>query len=168
MDHDWFWISATIALDLANAAGYALIAIHWWRMRRLLPKVPAKSALGNIRNIFVFCGICGYLFIPDQDVLAGRGVFTIWYWRCWFFIRGDMLEGPGTEGDLQRDWADDKTSRGNCRLPLEESRRKSLFLNALSHDLRTPLNGLVLQANLAEPEPSGYGTAEEGTGGSSR
>ena len=32
----------------------------------------------------------------------------------------------------------------------EESKRKSFFLNALSHDLRTPLNGLMLQATYAE------------------
>jgi signal transduction histidine kinase len=32
----------------------------------------------------------------------------------------------------------------------EESRQKSYFLNAISHDLKTPLNGLMLQAELAE------------------
>jgi signal transduction histidine kinase len=32
----------------------------------------------------------------------------------------------------------------------EEARRRSHFLNALSHDLRTPLNGLLLQTHLAE------------------
>jgi signal transduction histidine kinase len=32
----------------------------------------------------------------------------------------------------------------------EAARRKAFFLNAVSHDLRTPLNGLMLQAELAE------------------
>jgi signal transduction histidine kinase len=32
----------------------------------------------------------------------------------------------------------------------EDLRRKSFFLNAVSHDLRTPLNSLMLQANLVE------------------
>src|SRR6202012_206270 len=32
----------------------------------------------------------------------------------------------------------------------EEARRKSLFLSSVSHDVRTPLNGMSLQAELAE------------------
>src|ERR1700722_2788302 len=87
MDHDVFWISTTVALDLLNAAGYSIIAWHWWQNARSLPKVPAKSALANIRNIFVFCGICGYLFIPVKmfwpawrlyDIFLAVLVFFTW------------------------------------------------------------------------------------------
>src|SRR5579862_2726537 len=87
MGHDTFWIATTVTLDLANAAGYTLIAIHWWRNARHLPPVPAKSALTNIRNIFIFCGICGYLFIPIKmfwpawrlyDIVMAVLVFFTW------------------------------------------------------------------------------------------
>src|SRR3954468_729353 len=69
MGGDTFWIVATVVLDVAVAAGYLLIARHWWVNERTLPRhLPARRALGNMRNIFVFCGICGYAFIPIKMV----------------------------------------------------------------------------------------------------
>jgi hypothetical protein len=68
MGHDRWWIAITVALDLAVAGGYALIALHWWKNQRGLPDSPAKRALGTMWNIFLFCGTCGYLFIPIKMV----------------------------------------------------------------------------------------------------
>jgi hypothetical protein len=68
MGYDYLWIGITVALDAAVAGGYALIALHWWKNQRHLPDSPAKRALGNMRNIFLFCGICGYAFIPVKMV----------------------------------------------------------------------------------------------------
>src|SRR6266566_598994 len=68
MGHDTFWVALTVTLDVLVAAGYAVITMHWWRNQRTLPPSPARSALGNMRNIFAFCGICGYLFIPIKMV----------------------------------------------------------------------------------------------------
>ena len=49
---------------------------------------------------------------------------------------------------------DDARAAGSTQRSLEkareDSKRKSYFLNAISHDLRTPLNALMLQASLAE------------------
>src|ERR1700759_5726618 len=64
MQHDTLWIAITVILDLCVASGYVLIALHWSRNSRHLPDIPAKRALAHMRNIFAFCGICGYLFIP--------------------------------------------------------------------------------------------------------
>jgi hypothetical protein len=41
MNHDTPWIALTVALDLAVALGYALIALHWWRNERPLKESPA-------------------------------------------------------------------------------------------------------------------------------
>jgi DNA-binding NarL/FixJ family response regulator len=52
MMHDWLWIAITVALDVAVAAGYILIAWHWQINQRLLPRGSApRRALGNMRNI---------------------------------------------------------------------------------------------------------------------
>jgi hypothetical protein len=64
MRHDTLWIAITVLLDLTVATGYCLIAFHWWKNERGIPDSPAKEALGRMKNIFILCGICGYLFIP--------------------------------------------------------------------------------------------------------
>jgi signal transduction histidine kinase len=149
MGHDTFWITVTVTLDLANAAGYAVIAVHWWRNARCLSKVPAKSALANIRNIFIFCGVCGYVFIPIKmvwpawrlyDMVMAVLVFYTWRYALGARDLKVVYSAIGRSTQLQKDLEES----------IAQSRQKSLFLNAISHDLRTPLNGLALQASLAE------------------
>ena len=149
MMDDRFWISVTVTLDLLVALGYVLIAYHWNRNERLLPASPARSALGMMRNIFVFCGLCGYLFIPIKmfwpawrlyDMFMVVLVFYTWRYAINAKNLRVIYTAIGRSNQLAEDLAKSR----------EESKRKTFFLNAISHDLRTPLNGLMLQANLAE------------------
>jgi signal transduction histidine kinase len=148
MNHDNFWVALTVSLDLAVAAGYLLIALHWWRNCRSMPNTPARGALNNMRNIFVFCGLCGYVFIPIKMIWPAWRLYDLfmlalvyWTWRYAWNARDlkVIYSELGRSTKLAQDL--DKMR--------EESRQKSLFLNSLSHDLRTPLNGLMLQTTLA-------------------
>jgi signal transduction histidine kinase len=149
MKHDNFWVGLTVTLDLSVAVGYAIIALHWWRNQRSLPDVPAKRVLATIRNIFIFCGICGYLFIPIKmfwpawrlyDVFLCFLVYSTWR----YVLSATNLKVVYSE--LGRSTA----LAAELEQSQQESLRKSQFLNSLSHDLRTPLNGLSLQASVAE------------------
>jgi signal transduction histidine kinase len=149
MSHDTLWITVTVTLDLLVATGYGLITLHWWRNQQLLPLSPARSALGNMRNIFTFCCICGYLFIPIKmfwpawrlyDVFLLALVFFTWRYALNAKHLRVIYSAIGRSNQLAEDLAKSR----------DESKRKSFFLNAISHDLRTPLNGLMLHANLAE------------------
>ena len=148
MNHDYVWIAVTVALDLMVAAGYVLIALHWRRNERALRDSPAKAALGTMKTIFVFCGICGYLFIPIKMVWPAwrlyDGFLAVLVYYTWHYaLRSRQLNVVYHELGRSERLADElKSAR-------EEGRRKSYFLNALSHDLKTPLNGLTLQAELA-------------------
>src|SRR4051812_7025496 len=149
MGHDTPWVVITVVLDVAVATGYAVIALHWWTNQRGMKDSPSRRALGSMRSIFVFCGICGYAFIPIKMVWPAWRLYDIVMaalaWVTWrYALRARDLKviynEVGRSGQLEKDL---EASR-------EDARRKSFFLNAVSHDLRTPLNGVLLQANLVE------------------
>ena len=148
MRGDTFWMALTITLDIAVALGYVLIARHWWENERSLPASQAKLALGHMKRIFLFCGTCGYLFIPIKMFWPAWRLYDIFMMGLVYFTWRYALNARqlrvvyhelGRTGQLAVEL---EASR-------EESRRKSFFLNAISHDMRTPLNGLMLQADLA-------------------
>ncbi len=148
MNHDYVWITITVLLDFAVAVGYLVIALHWRRNERKLHDSPAKSALRSMKTIFLFCGLCGYLFIPLKMIWPAwrlyDGFLALLVGYTWHYaLRSRQLNVVYSELGRSERLADELMESR------EEGRRKSYFLNALSHDLKTPLNGLTLQAELA-------------------
>ncbi len=154
MNSDWFWIVLTVTLDVAVAAGYAMIALHWWRNSRRLPPSPAKKALGNMRDIFLFCGICGYTFIPIKMVWPAWRLYDM-FMIILVYITWKYAWSARDLKVIYRELGRTDQLAEDLRRSREESRQKSFFFNAISHDLRTPLNGLVLQTALAKMSLSG-------------
>jgi signal transduction histidine kinase len=149
MKGDRFWITLTVILDLAVAIGYILIARHWWENEKILPMSQAKLALGNMKRIFIFCGMCGYLFIPIKMIWPAWRLYDCFMVALVFFTWRYALNARqlrvvyhelGRTKQLAYELEESRT----------QSKRKTFFLNAISHDLRTPLNGLMLQADLAD------------------
>ncbi len=146
---DTFWIALTVILDVAVALGYVMIARHWWVNEKSLPESQAKRALGDMKRIFLFCGTCGYLFIPIKmfwpawrlyDISLIVLVYVTWQYAFNARHLRVVYHELGRTKQLALELEESRA----------ESRRKSFFLNAVSHDMRTPLNGLMLQAELAE------------------
>jgi signal transduction histidine kinase len=149
MNGDVAWIVAMAALSVAVALGSLAIAASWRRSERMLKPGPARAALGRLRRALVWCGLCGYLVIP---------VAIFWpAWRLYdllLLVLGLVLWRTALMSrDLAavyRELARTERLARDVDKEREDSRRKSFFLNAMSHDLKTPLNGLMIQAELAE------------------
>jgi signal transduction histidine kinase len=150
MGNDYLWIGITVGLDALVAIGYLMIARHWSVNARRLEKThPAYQPLANLRNIFLFCGLCGYLFIPVKMVWPAWRLYDLFmvalvYFTWRYALRARGLNVIYTELGRSVQLANDLDA------VKAESKRKSFFLNSVSHDLRTPLNGIVLQAAVAE------------------
>jgi signal transduction histidine kinase len=154
MNNDTFWIGLTVILDLAVALGYALIAHHWWQNEKSLPKCHAKTALGQMKRIFLFCGMCGYLFIPIKMIWPAWRLYDFVMIALVFFTWRYALNARQLRV-VYHELGRSKQLAYELEESRAESKRKSFFLNAVSHDLRTPLNGLMLQAELAEMSVDG-------------
>jgi signal transduction histidine kinase len=148
MNEDNLWVAITVILDLAIAAGYILIARHWWVNQKSLHNPQAREALGRMRNIFVFCGLCGYLFIPIKMFWPAWRLYDLFLivlaYQTWRYAWGarDLKVIYSELHRTERLAQDLEDSRA-------ESRRKTRFLNAISHDLKNPIYGLSLQARAA-------------------
>jgi signal transduction histidine kinase len=149
MNGDTFWITLTVLLDVAVALGYVLIAHHWWRNEQSLPKCQAKVALGQMKRIFLFCGTCGYLFIPIKMFWPAWRLYDFFMIALVFFTWRYALNARQLRV-VYHELGRSKRLAYELEESKADSRRKSFFLNAVSHDLRTPLNGLMLQADLAD------------------
>jgi signal transduction histidine kinase len=150
MGNDYLWIGITVGLDVLVAAGYLLIARHWWvNARRLEKSHPAYRPLANLRNIFLFCGLCGYLFIPVKMVWPAWRLYDLFMVSLVYFTWNYALRARGLKV-IYTELGRTAKLEHDLDAAKAESKRKSFFLNSVSHDLRTPLNGIVLQAAVAE------------------
>lgn len=149
MNHDLPWIAATVTLDLVIASGYVVIALHWKRSEALLGPSAAKRALGNMKNIFLFCGLCGYLFIPIKMFWPAWRLYDAFLLVLGYYTWRYALSTRSLKVVYQELVRTAKLAQ-DVEVYRAEASRKSHFLNAVSHDLKTPLNGMLLQAELAE------------------
>lgn len=77
MGYDWFWIILTITLCLANTAAYLIIARHWHKNEKTLSGGPAKESLRKMKLIFIWCGLCGYIFMSLKMFWPAWRLFDI-------------------------------------------------------------------------------------------
>jgi len=143
------WIVAIVTLDLLVVTGYVVIALHWQRNQRLLPRTPARKALSDLRTIFLLCAACGYLFVPIKlvwpawrllAILLVPLAFVTWRYAVSAQSLRVVYHGLSRADRLERELKDRE----------QEAEMKTHFLRSLSHDIRTPMTGVMMQAQVAE------------------
>ena len=151
-DLRWAWV--TVALSALVVAGYALIAFNRYFQSKLDRRDDARSASMRLINIFACCCVCGVVFYATDMA-----------WRLWrlydlvllcvalyawsFVLRSRALSLVDARlarvQELERSAEQQKALVAQKEL---QAKQKTFFLNALSHDLRAPLNIVALNAHL--------------------
>jgi signal transduction histidine kinase len=144
-DLRWAWV--TVALSAAVASGYIAIAVNRYFQAKLGRRDESRVALARLRNIVLCSFAFGVVFyatdmawtmwrLYDLALLA----LAVYTWGAVVRMRGPGLvdERLAKLDELERLAAENE----------ELARQKAFFLNALSHDLRAPLNIVALNAHL--------------------
>ncbi|MCK6418101.1 MAG: hypothetical protein L6Q57_04070 [Alphaproteobacteria bacterium] len=78
MDHDYIMIVLVIAACIGVFTGYMMIARKWSEAARAAPDSEAKKALTDLKWIFIFCALCGYMWVVME---------VLWpAWRLYFIF----------------------------------------------------------------------------------
>ena len=165
-DLRWAWV--TVTLSVLVAAGYGAIAFNRYLQAKLDRRSEARAAAARLRNIVMCCCACGYVFFATDvgwrlwrlyDVAL---VFVVVY--TWSFVL--RMRGLGlVTARLARVNELERAAEQQKAIALQQemqAKQKAFFLNALSHDLRAPLNIVALNAHLlktAVSEPSDVDSA---------
>jgi signal transduction histidine kinase len=154
---DVLWVGITIFLSLLNLMGYAIIAHHWHRCSRMAAESDAKHSLRKLKNIFIFCGLCGYLFIVVKMWWPAWRLFDIMMvvlngWTWGYALKASnfkvIFERLNSHDEVLRIRDVNKQLETASERLRDESERRRFFMNAINHDLRTPLNSISLNGEV--------------------
>lgn len=90
---DWPWVIAMVVTKTLIFVAYFVIFHERWRRaaKKLKEGSEARQAIESLANIFLFCGVAGYLFVLVDVFYPIRRVEVILHFvllgLCWRFIR---------------------------------------------------------------------------------
>jgi signal transduction histidine kinase len=152
VDLRWAWV--TVSLSVLVALGYGVIAFNRYFQTKLDRRADARAAAARLRNIVMCCCACGYIFFAtDVGWRLWRlydlalACLVLYTWSFVLRTRGLSL----VEARLAQVEELERSAEQQKAIALQkemQARQKTFFLNALSHDLRAPLNIVALNAHL--------------------
>ena len=98
LDHDYVTLTLVLSLCVGVFSGYCYIAYRWSLAESKAPDSAAKRALGDLKWIFILCGVCGYLWVMIDAFWPGwrfymlvMAVLNFFTWR--YVFRVEALDG---------------------------------------------------------------------------
>ena len=163
-DLRWAWL--TVALSAVVVVGYAVIAFNRYFQAKLDRRADTRAASLRLINIFACCCVCGVVFYATDMAFGLWRLYdlvllcvALYAWS--FVVRTRALSL--VDARLARVDELERTAEQQRALVAqkeEQAKQKAFFLNALSHDLRAPLNIVALNAHLLKTTARDQAEAE--------